>query len=318
MPETRGRFAPSTTGRAHPGTLVAALLCWLDARSRGSEVLLRLEDLDRERTKEGYVESMIADLAWLGLDWDGVSRQSLRIEGYEARLEQLAAAGRIYACSCSRAQIRESGVLAPDGSHRYSGTCRDRIVEGDAWRSSDLPLRLRLDDARVEVRDESGLDLSGNPSALFGDPLVRRRDGAYAYHFTSVVDDEADAISRIVRGRDLAPSTTLQAGLRTLLGFDIPQYRHHALLLERRGGKFSKLHGAVDIRALSRRYDASALCGLLAEFVGLVPAGTRCRPIELVADFDWSSVTGDDVALVWSDSDGLTRVDARSADLSPD
>jgi len=318
MADGRGRFAPSTTGRAHPGTLVAALLCWLDARSRGGEVLLRLEDLDRERTKQGYVESMIEDLAWLGLDWDGISRQSHQIERYEASLELLAAAGRIYACSCSRAQIRESGTRAPDGSHRYSGSCRNRIVESEAWRSSDLPLRLRLDDDRVEVRDESGLDLSGNPAALFGDPLVRRRDGAYAYHFTSVIDDEADAIDRIVRGRDLAPSTTLQAGLRTLFGFDIPRYRHHALLLERRGGKFSKLHGSVDIRELSGLYDASALCGLLAHFVGLVPGGTRCLPIDLVADFDWSRVTTHDVALVWSDSDGLARVDASSAELSLD
>jgi hypothetical protein len=90
------------------------------------------------------------------------------------------------------------------------------------------------------------------------------------------------------------------------------------LLLERKGGKLSKLHGAVDMRALSGRYDAASLCGLLAEFVGLVPTGTRCRPIDLVGDFDWSRVTGEDVALVWSDSDGLTRVDATSADLSPD
>ena len=272
--------------------------------------MLRLEDLDRERTKAGYVDFMIEDLAWLGLDWDGISRQSDHVERYEARLELLAAEGRIYACTCSRAQIRESGTRAPDGSHRYSGTCRDRVVVGDAWRRSDLPLRLRLDDGRVEVRDESGLDLSGDPAALFGDPLVRRRDGAYAYHFTSVIDDEADAIGRVVRGRDLAPATTLQAGLRILFGFDIPRYRHHALLLERRGGKLSKLHGSVDIRDVSGRYDAPELCGLLAHFVGLVPAGTNCLPVDLVADFDWSRVTRDDVALDWSSSVGLVRVDA--------
>ena len=318
MADARGRFAPSTTGRAHPGTLVAALLCWLDARSRGAEVLLRLEDLDRERTKQGYVDSMIEDLAWFGLDWDGISRQSQQVERYEARLELLAAAGRIYACSCSRRQIRESGTRAPDGSHRYSGSCRNHIVESDAWRSLDLPLRLRLDDDRVEVRDESGLDLSGNPATLFGDPLVRRRDGAYAYHFTSVIDDEADAIGRIVRGRDLAPSTTLQVGMRTLFGFDIPRYRHHALLLESKGGKLSKLHGSVDIRELSEHYDASALCGLLAHLVGLVPKATRCLPTDLVADFDWSRITSRDVALVWSSSGGLVRVDASSAEVSLD
>lgn len=320
MPESRGRFAPSTTGRAHPGTLLAALLCWLDARRRRGEVLLRLEDLDRERTKPGFVDGLERDFESIGLDWDGVSRQSDQIERYEACLDALAAAGRIYACDCTRATIRASPVRAPDGSFRYSGACRERVVGGEAWRRTEGPLRIRLDDLDVAIRDESGIDLSGNPAALFGDPLVRRRDGAYAYHFTSVVDDEADSVNRIVRGRDLAPSTTLQVGLRMQLGYAIPSYRHHALLLESGGevspegegrvttAKLSKFHGAVDLLELVKLHDVPTLVGMLASFVGLVPEGTRCLPQDLVSEFDWARVSTRDIALEWSTSRGLRRI----------
>ena len=307
-PGNRGRFAPSTTGRVHPGTLLAGLLCWLDARARGGEVLLRLEDLDQGRTKPGFVDAINRDLAWFGLDWDGVSRQSEHIERYETKVEELAGEGRVYACDCSRARIRDSGTRAPDGSLRYPGTCRDNLVDRLDWRGLDLPLRIRLDEEFVDLRDESGLDLSGDPALLFGDPLLRRRDGAYAYHFVSVVDDEADGVDRIVRGRDLAPSTTLQAALRAIFGFPLPRYRHHALLLESTGEKLSKLHGAVDIRALALRYDARDLVGRLAHFVGLVPEGTRCLPMDLVAEFDWSRVGASDVILDWSEESGLRRL----------
>jgi glutamyl-Q tRNA(Asp) synthetase len=314
---SRGRFAPSTTGRVHPGTLLAALLCWLDARAQGGSVLLRLEDLDRNRTKPGFVDAMSIDLEWFGLDWDGVSRQSEQTLRYEARVEELVARGRIYACDCSRSRIGATATRAPDGSYRYPGTCREQVVRGDDWRQPDRALRMRLDEDYVDARDESGLDLSGDAAALFGDPLVRRRDGAYAYHFASVLDDEAARIDRIVRGRDLVPSTTLQIALRRVFGFPVPRYRHHLLFMEAREAresgaeKLSKLHGAVDLGALERRYDASELCGLLAEFVGLVPAGVRCRPADLVDEFDWSRVALEDVALDWSEHAGLRRLSSR-------
>ncbi len=301
----RSRFAPSTTGRAHPGTLLAGLLCWLDARSRGAEVILRLEDLDAERTKPGFVEAMIEDLAWLGLDWDGVARQSESRSRHEAVLDRLVGEGRVYACECSRSRIRAVGVRAPDGSHRYSGTCRARSVRRADWHGCEQSLRLRWDRVPVELRDESGLDLSGDPAALFGDPILRRRDGAFAYHFASVVDDAAAGVDRVVRGRDLAPSTTIQVGLQQLLGFESPRYRHHCLFLENAGTKLSKLHGAVDVRALRERYGPEELCGLLAGFVGLLPRGERCRPSELIADFDWDRVSREDVLLGWSSERGL-------------
>lgn len=308
-----GRFAPSTTGRAHPGTLLAALLCWLDARSRGLAIALRLEDLDRERSKLELVDAMERDLAWFGLDWDVTLRQSDSRERHDAIVDALVRAGRVYACRCSRTRIRETGALAPDGSHRYAGHCRDRLVTPETWRAMPDPLRLRLEPAFVALRDESGLDLSGDAEAIFGDPLLRRRDGAYAYHFVSVVDDAELGVVRVVRGRDLAPSTTLQVAIARQLGLPTPAYRHHCLLLERREAKLSKLHGAVALPELRTRYDAPALCGLLAACVGLAPPGARRRPAELVAEFDWTRVSQADVLVEWRRETGLV---ARSGPLA--
>lgn len=300
-----GRFAPSTTGRVHPGTLIAGLLCWLDARSSGAEVVLRLEDLDRERTKSGYVDAMSRDLEWFGLDWDRCSRQSKNTQRYDVALEALVEEGRVYVCDCSRAQIREVGRRAPDGSYRYPGTCRARSVTSTDWRTVDGALRLRLDSVEIPLRDESGLDLSGDAVKLFGDPILRRREGVYSYHFASVLDDSEVGVDRVVRGRDLAPSTILQVALQRELLLETPCYRHHCLFLERTGDKLSKFHGAVGVDALREKYDSSRLCGLLASFVGLVPAGTVCRPVDLVEIFDWSRIRVDDVELEWGSREGL-------------
>jgi glutamyl-tRNA synthetase/glutamyl-Q tRNA(Asp) synthetase len=302
-----GRFAPSTTGRVHPGTLIAALLCWLDARSKCASVVLRLEDLDRERTKSGYVDQMERDLEWFGFDWDSRSLQSQNAERYEAALEKLVGDERVYACDCSRAQIREVAGRAPDGSHRYPGTCRSKTVTLTQWREVDRPLRLRLDSREIALRDESGADLSGDASKLFGDPVLRRRDGAYSYHFASVLDDSQSGVDRVVRGRDLASSTVLQVALQQEFMLQTPSYRHHCLFLERAGGKLSKLHGAIDAEALREEYDASELCGRLASFVGLVPSGTACRPIDLAPEFDWNRVRSEDLEIRWEAGVGLQR-----------
>ena len=303
-----GRFAPSTTGRAHPGTLLAALLCWLDAKSASAEVVLRLEDLDRERTKSGYIEQMEPDLEWFGLEWDVRTLQSESALRHGAALDELAEAGRIYACGCSRAKVKASGQSAPDGSHAYAGTCRNQRVTAGEWRSESRPLRLHLEECEISLRDENGDDLSGDAASLFGDPVVRRRDGAFAYHFASVLDDSASGVDRVVRGRDLAPSTLLQVSLQRLFGITPPVYRHHCLFLERRDQKLSKLHGAVDLEALSRHYSAEELCGQLASFVGLVPKGIRCRPAELVSTFDWDTVSVSDIELGFHDETGLTSI----------
>lgn len=284
-----GRFAPSTTGPAHPGTLLAALLCWLDARSRSGRVLLRLEDLDPERCRPEFAEAMRRDLAWLGLDWDREVRQSEVGAAHERALDRLAEAERLYPCACSRSDVRAGGLRAPDGSLRYPGTCRSRRLPPGGWRSCAEPLRVRLPDGLLDLVDEGGEPLPRDPAA-FGDPVVVRRDGAVAYHLASVADDAEAGVNRVVRGRDLAATTAAQVALQRLLGLPTPTYRHHLLLLEERGGKLAKFHGAVAAEALRAHYSAEALCGFLAKAAGLREDEGPVRPTDLVAGFDWARI----------------------------
>jgi glutamyl/glutaminyl-tRNA synthetase len=294
-----GRFAPSTTGPAHPGTLLAALLCWLDARSRGARVVLRLEDLDPERCQPAFAEAMVADLAWLGLEWDVVERQSAYEARHAAALDALAAAGRLYPSSISRRELESIGRRAPDGAWAYDNSERGTALPAGGWRACDRPLRARLDDGMLMPADESGLDLAQDPATAFGDPVVRRRDGAVAYQLAVVVDDAASGVTRVVRGRDIATSTATQVALQRLLGLPRPSYRHHLLLLERRGHKLAKLHGAVGATELRRHYAPAQLCGWLATVAGIIQRPEACSPADLLRYFAWERVRRDDVVVAW-------------------
>lgn len=301
------RFAPSTTGEAHPGTLLAALLVWLDVRSRGGRAVLRLEDLDVTRTTAAWAEQMIDACRWLGLDWDAIVVQSDRRTAHEAALDTLAAAGRLYPCTCSRSSRagRAGGRRAPDGSWAYDNTCRGRALPAGGWRAVTEAIRVRLDDDRITLIDDGGLDLSQTPARDLGDPVVRRRDGVIAYQLAVVVDDHDAAITDVIRGRDIAPSTATQVMLQRLLGMPTPRYRHHFLLLEPDAGKLAKLHGSIPCSLLRTRHDGPALCGILAHAAGLAPTWAPCRPAELVAGFDWRRVPAVDRIARW-DEHGLS------------
>ena len=294
------RFAPSTTGEAHPGTLLAGLLVWLDARARGGRALLRLEDLDVTRTKAAWADQMIDACGWLGLAWDAVIVQSDRRAAHEAALDVLAAAGRLYPCSCSRA-ARTGGRPAPDGGWAYDNTCRGRALPAAGWRAAADALRVQLDDDRIVLVDDGGLDVSQTPARDMGDPIVRRRDGVIAYQLAVVVDDADAAITDVIRGRDIAVSTATQVMLQRLLGAATPRYRHHFLLLEARAGagKLAKLHGSIPLSELRARYDGPALCGVLAHAAGLQAAPRPCTPAELVRGFDWRCVPTVDRIARW-------------------
>lgn len=302
------RFAPSTTGEAHPGTLLSALLVWLDARARGGRVLLRLEDLDTTRARAGWAEQLREACAWLGLDWDAVVVQSDRGAAHEAALDALAAAGRLYPCACSRA-ARSGGRRAPDGGWAYENTCRARPLPPGGWRASADALRARLPDGPLALVDEGGLDLSQAPAHDLGDPIVRRRDGVVAYHLAVVVDDADAGVTDVVRGRDIAPSTATQVALQRLLGLPTPRYRHHLLLLEPGAGgpreKLAKLHGSLPFTQLRARHTGPALCGLLAHAAGLADGPAPCTPAELALGFDWSRVRTRDLVARWDAERGL-------------
>jgi glutamyl-Q tRNA(Asp) synthetase len=304
------RFAPSTTGEAHPGTLLAALLVWLDARSRKGRVELRLEDLDVTRTKAAWAEQMVEACEWLGLGWDAVVVQSDRRAAHEAALDALETAGRLYPCSCSRA-ARAGGRRAPDGGWAYDNTCRGRALPAGGWRATTDAVRARLDDDRIELVDDGGLDLSQTPAREMGDPVVRRRDGVIAYQLAVVVDDRDAGITDVIRGRDIAPSTATQVMLQRLLGIATPHYRHHFLLLEPGAGKLAKLHGSIPFSQVRARYDGPGLCGVLAHAAGLVATAAPSRPQELVEAFDWGGVPSFDRIARW-DEHGLAITDEAS------
>jgi glutamyl/glutaminyl-tRNA synthetase len=294
------RFAPTTSGPAHPGTLLAGLLAWLDARSRGAGFGLRLEDIDAERCSPALAQEMVEALRWLGLDWDAESIQSGRRAAHEAALDALARAGLLYPCRCSRAAVRGAGTPAADGGFRYPGTCRARTLPAGGWRTAAEPLRLRLPERRVAPVDEGGLELSQEPARAMGDPVLRRRDGGIAYHLAVVVDDAAEGVTRIVRGRDLAASTAIHQVLQEALGLPTPSYRHHLLLLEERGTKLAKLHGAVGWRALSEHQGPAALCGWLAWVAGIAPRPESTSPAALLPGFAWQRVHRDDQVVRWT------------------
>lgn len=295
------RFAPSTTGPAHPGTLLAALLCWLDARACGARVILRLEDLDPSRARPEWTDGLVRDLEWLGLDWDEVTSQAAARDQHEQALDRLDGLGVLYPCSCTRKQIASEATPTADGGYRYPGTCRSQRFGPGGWRACEDSIRVRLPDEAVVPVVFLGEDLARNPFRDFGDPVVRRRDGVAAYQLASVVDDASAGVTRIVRGRDLAFHTATQVALQQMLELPSPEYGHHFLLLERaEGRKLGKLHGAVSIDQLRPSYPSREFCGWLAHAAGLREDAAALSPADLLNDFEWRRVRQADRVVRWT------------------
>ena len=285
-----GRYAPSPTGELHLGNLRTALLAWLFARAAGARFLLRVEDLDAGRVREGFAVQQLADLAAIGLDWDGeVVRQSDRTALYAAALARLEAEGRVFRCFCSRREVREAASAQhgelPDGF--YPGTClalgeaasRRRAEAGEPF-----ALRLRAERVQVTVRDR----LHGERTDRVDDLVLRRRDGAFAYNLAVIVDDAEQGVGEVVRGDDLLPSTAAQAHLCDLLGLARPAWAHVPLVLGPDGARLAKRHGAVTLRDLAaeRGWDAADARGWIAASLGLAAAGERPSAADLIPRLD--------------------------------
>jgi glutamyl-tRNA synthetase len=245
-----GRFAPSPTGTLHLGNLRTAVLAWLFARSAGSRFLMRMEDLDTGRVKPGVDEEQLRDLAAVGVDWDGeVVSQSARLDLYADAIATLRAAGRVYECFCTRAEIR-SAASAPHGplpEGAYPGTCLRLTAEELAEkRAAGRPpaLRVRADAARIAFTDV----LHGPQEGVVDDFVVQRNDGAPAYNLAVVVDDAAQGIGQVVRGDDLLDSTPRQLFLARALGVSEPTHAHVPLVLGEDGARLAKRHGDVTLR----------------------------------------------------------------------
>jgi glutamyl-tRNA synthetase len=285
-----GRFAPSPTGTLHLGNLRTALLAWLYARAQGAPFLMRVEDLDAGRVRPHFEREQLADLAAIGLDWDGdVVRQSERIALYEDALAVLDAGGAVYPCWCTRAEIREASS-APHGplpEGHYPGTCRRLTAAQRAEReASGRPPALRVDAgaARIAFADR----LRGAQEGVVDDFVVRRNDGAFAYNLAVVVDDGAQGVGEVVRGDDLIDSTPRQLWLAERLGLPAPGFAHVPLVLGHDGARLAKRHGAVTLADRREQGEtAGDVRARLAASVGLTTsADERPSAAELVARMD--------------------------------
>ncbi|MFE3542268.1 tRNA glutamyl-Q(34) synthetase GluQRS [Nocardia sp. NPDC059177] len=240
-----GRYAPSPSGELHLGNLRTAILAWLFARTTGREFVLRIDDLDRVRP--GAAEGQIADLAAIGIDWDGpIVRQSERLPGYAAAVTELTSARLTYECFCTRREIQQAATAPHGPMGAYPGTCRDLTEDQRAQRRAEgraAAIRLRAEVAEFEITDL----LHGRYRGAVDDLVLRRGDGIPAYNLTVVVDDAAQDVDQVVRGDDLLASTPRQAYLATLLGLPIPSYAHVPLVLNPEGKRLAKRDGAVSL-----------------------------------------------------------------------
>lgn len=304
------------------GNARTALAAWASVRSRGGSFVWRLEDLDPPRIVEGAAEAAMAELEWLGLDWDeGPDRggpyapyvQSERSAHYEAALTRLAAAGRLFPCNRSRRDLRElaSAPHGGSGSPPYPPSLRPRELP-DGWLQrfrrqveahdpSDPPvaaLRFLVHDQPVTFDDRVQGPVTERVDRTVGDYVLRRRDGLYAYQLAVVVDDLLMEVDDVVRGRDLLDSTARQIQLLTALGGRLPAYAHVPLVLNAAGEKLSKRDEGATLGALrTEGVDPRRLVGYLAWSLGWLDQPRGCRPQELVAGFDWARTTRRDWVL---------------------
>lgn len=250
------RFAPSPTGLLHLGNVRTALLNWIYARKHGGRFLLRFEDTDQDRSEQQYIDAIKADLAWLGLDWDGdVLFQSEHAGNHREALEQLAEHGLAYRCFCSETQLNLDRKLATSRGlpPRYNGRCRDLDTEESAQRAESEPfvwrLRVHENDGDVIVPDLLHGDITFALRDL-DDPVVVRSDGSFTFLLPNAVDDAIDGISHAVRGDDHLTNSAYQVWMLQHLGHTPPHYLHHGLLLGENGAKLSKRSGSHSVAEL--------------------------------------------------------------------
>lgn len=300
---TKGRFAPSPTGRMHLGNVYAALLSWLSAKSKGGEWVLRIEDIDPGRSRQEFADKIMDDLEWLGLIWDGeVTYQSKRQDIYEHYFDLLRKEELLYPCFCTRADLL--ATQAPhesDGRVVYKGTCRN-LNPADYPQDISPAWRMRVPDETIETTDGHYGTYRVHLPTEIGDFIVRRKDGAFAYQLVVVVDDLLMGITEVVRGRDLLLSTPQQLFMaRTLRNLDtekvLPEvsYIHFPLLINEAGQRLSKRDKGLDMGVLREQHSAKEIIGFIAHLAGIAPTEQPIIPQELLNLFKWEKVPMEDV-----------------------
>ena len=291
-----GRFAPTPSGRMHLGNVFAALIAWLSVRSRDGEMVLRMEDLDTQRTSGEFAAVLREDLQWLGLDYDRETPpQSQRSAVYDRYFEALRGRGQLYPCYCTRSQLHS--VNAPhlsDGTYVYPGTCRNLKDpppgRKPAWRVC-VPDKVWTLEDRVQGHYELNL------ATDCGDMVVRRADGVYVYQLAVTVDDGEAGVTEVVRGMDLLSSAPRQMYLQELFGFPHPEYGHVPMLLAPDGRRLSKRDKDLDLGELRKNVTAEQLIGTLAFAGGLIDRNIPISAKELAKEFSWDKLRGDSIYL---------------------
>lgn len=300
----RGRYAPSPTGDLHLGNASTALLAWWSIRARDGLFTMRVEDLDRNRSKPEWQAGQLEDLLWLGIDWDEGPDvggpyppylQSQRDDRYEAALSRLQEMGRLYPCFCSRKEIAaaSSAPQEPGDERPYPGTCSTlapaevakRLERGD-------PHALRLRAVGLPGPAFRDLVRGEQPATTHDDDfVVRRRDGTAAYQLAVTVDDRQMQVNEVVRGDDLLSSSYKQRLLFDLFGWEAPVYGHVPLLLGEDGARLSKRHQGITLKELRQAgLTGPDLVGRIAGWLGLSPNSAPRPAVEFVKGFDLSQL----------------------------
>jgi len=292
---TVGRLAPSPTGALHLGHARTFLIAWLAARAAGGRVVLRIEDLDASRARDDAVSGAVADLQWLGLDWDdGPYVQSGRISGYRRSLGRLIEADRVYPCTCTRADIARAASAPHAGEEgpSYPGTCARRSA-GDAGSLGDRPYtwRFRVPPGQIRWEDLVGGTTGDDPLVTGGDFVVARSTGEISYQLAVVHDDAAMGVTQVIRGDDLRPSTPRQIRLYRALGWAEPAFGHVPLAVGPDGRRLAKRDGSIKIAAArAAGVDPRRLVGWLARACGWSGDVEPSRPADWIGRFDLAKV----------------------------
>ena len=294
-----GRFAPTPSGRMHLGNVFAALVAWLSVRKQDGQMVLRMEDLDTQRTSAAYADVLMDDLRWLGLDFDIITPpQSTRTEVYDRYFKILQDMGLLYPCYCTRSQLHS--VNAPhlsDGTYVYPGTCRN-LTEAERASFGRAPAwRVMVPDKIWQLQDYAQGEYKENLATDCGDFVVRRADGAYVYQLAVTVDDGEVGVTEVVRGADLLSSAPRQMYLQSLFGFQHPKYGHVPMLLAPDGRRLSKRDQDLDLGALRTRFTAQELLGLLSYSAGLTDRNAPISLQELISVFSWEKLQKDAIYL---------------------